>query len=196
MEQDGDAAQNFSKLKELIVSLGTKRVQEHVLQNLAGSLKELLNEKKSVFDELLSSGTISKRQHSLLYPQDDEEPDEDGIEITLWVVVIPHVPVGGERTDRIRRLSETDVGWDDDSLRLRNIYEVLSSDIRPAADGNDGAHSDYMLQRNGLMAVLIRLGIPMNDIEDRLEGDRCHTDGTQQVDKTWMTPGGLTACIN
>lgn len=132
-------ARNYFRLARLTLIAGTDQIRRCVLGKLDGQdLPRALKRNRSKMEDLLRRHVISRKQWSLLYPQDSNVNVERNIDITLWIVLLRNiVPFARLGVRNIRwgvAPKDDEKEWFHDVLRIRETRNSLAHFIRPELD--------------------------------------------------------------
>jgi len=134
-------ARNYFRLARLTLIAGTDQIRRCVLGKLDGEdLRTALKRNQSKLEDLLRRRIISRKQWSLLYPQDPNVNLEKHIDITLWLMllrnIIPPAKLGVRNIRWDLAPKDDEKEWFHDVLRIRDTRNSLAHLIRPELDND------------------------------------------------------------
>ena len=153
---------NYARLCTLIMQEGTKRIQANVVGNLIDqmTLPQALAAKKPKFVSLRQKKVINMIQYNALFPDDSPQPQYEAIDMTLWILLARHLSRGKNHINWTRQPNETNIKWQHDVLRIREIRNRLFHLAQPELN-----QAEFNILWSEAESALFRLGASPDTIQ-------------------------------
>lgn len=166
----GSASANYARVSMLVIDEGTQVAAQAVLENLPShqTLEEALKAKSHQIQSLMARNIINMTPGGILYPETGQTINRDGIDLTLWVILLRHVTTNAKSINK--KWTEDPQIWQrkywHDIQRLKRIRNKLAHNAKAELE-EDSFRKIWQEAEE----VLLRLNVPASTINNYLERD-------------------------